>query len=271
MKQSVSKHLSSRWRLLKINFVNTWQSETAYFGDAWGNVLSTTIYTLTYIMFVSIIYSNVKLLAGYNRDEMLFLLFLSQIGFYLMSSLSFANVKNMIIAVNRGSFDLLLVKPLPALFYTSLRKISVISLLRDAVPALFFVALALNWGNLPFALPNILAGIIIMVAGQFAMNGFLFLLGLPVFWFGESSSLFYLGYPFTSSDLPYEGVTGSARLVLGVMIPALIPASLAASVMLGKSSAVAGVTIAVAVAILFMALKSFVWKRALLNYSSASS
>jgi ABC-2 type transport system permease protein len=271
MKRSVSSQIKLRLQLIKINTINSWQIETAYFGDAWGNILSTVAYTITYLIFVSIIYANVTTLAGYTRNEMLFLVLINQISFYSLYSWSFNNIKDMVMDVNDGSFDLLLVKPLPALFYTTFRTISLLTILRDGIPALLFIVLAIDWSTIHLTPLNLLLGIVTFVAGQFAINGFIFILGLPVFWFGQAADLLGLSYPFTSVNLPYEGIGAKLRLGLTLVIPALVPASLTASVLLNKADPWLGVSLAIMAALFLSAAKQWLWQRALLSYTSASS
>jgi ABC-2 type transport system permease protein len=260
-----------RLRLLWINIKNTWQAQTAYFGDSWGNVLSTMVYTLTFFLFVTVIYGNVRTLGGYTRDQMLFFVLINQLSFYLIYAWNFNNVQRLVMDVNRGSFDLLLVKPLPALFYTSTREINLLSMLRDGIPGILFITLAINWHHISIAPQNILLGIVCFMAGQLALNGLFFLLAMPVFWFGQAADLLDLGYSFSSVDLPYEGVSRNIRLGLTLAIPALVPSSLTASVILGKSNPLANTALAVAAAIILILAKNFTWRRALLNYTSASS
>lgn len=260
-----------RLRLLWINTVNTWQAETAYFGDTWGNVLSTVMYTLTYLIFIEVIFTNTKILAGYTRNEMLFLLFIIQINFYLIFTWSYNNVVKMVDDVNLGTFDLILIKPLPALYYTSIRNITLISTLRDAVPSLLIIALVINWSQIHVAPIAVVAGISIIICGQIAMNTFFFLLGLPVFWFGQAADLLGLSYSFMSNNLPFEGLGKPLKLALTSLIPCLLASSFAASVMLGRTDTAKGIIYALFIAIGALIIKTFVWRLALRNYTSASS
>ncbi len=271
MKRSVFNPLQFRLTLLRINIVNTWQTETAHFGDAWGNVISTVMFTITYLVFVTVIYANVDRLAGYTRDEMLFLILIGQVSFYSVYAWSFNNVQTMIQSVNDGSFDMLLAKPLPSLFYTTVRNISILSVLRDGIPAISFVILAINWSQIEVTGLNFLIGVVVFICGQIAINGFLFLMGLPVFWFGQAADILNLSYPFLDMGIPYEGVGQQLRFGLTLLIPSLVPASLVASVMLHKSDPLWGLALAVIAALLLFSFKSWGWRQALKNYTSASS
>jgi ABC-2 type transport system permease protein len=271
MKLSVFSPMTLRLRLLWINLVNTWQSETAYFGDGWGNIFSTVMFTVTYLVFINVIFANVPTLAGYNRNDMLFLLFINQINFYLTYTWSYNNMLRLVQDVNRGSFDLVLIKPLPALFYSSTKELSLLSTLRDGLPTLLIFGLSIQWAHITVSPLNLAAGVVIMLAGQLALNAFFFFLAAPVFWFGQAADIMNLGYPFSSLDLPYEGVTPGIRAVLLTLIPCLIQTALAVSVMVGKTPALLGVGLAIGVAIALTYAKIGLWRLALRHYTSASS
>jgi ABC-2 type transport system permease protein len=259
MRESVFKnYIKTRFDILKLNIINTYQIETAYIGENWGNILSTLFYTVTYIMFVNIIYANVKTFAGYERDGILFLTLIGQISFYIVWGLGITNAKNMIRDVNSGSLDLLLTKPIPSLFYISTRTLSLVSIFRDGFATLLILILSINWNALSFAPMHVFWGIIIFLAGQIAFNAFQFLFALPVFWFGEADQILGVSYTFMG-------------MVLSTIVPVLIGTHVATSVMLGKSDGPIYAAIAISVAILFTSIKAILWKVALRNYSSASS
>jgi ABC-type uncharacterized transport system permease subunit len=146
-----------------------------------------------------------------------------------------------------------------------------LTIMRDGIPSLLFIIVAINWHNIAIAPLNLLIGLIIFIAGQVALSGLLLLIGLPVFWFGQATDTLSLSYPFISVNLPYEGIGAKLKLGLTLVIPALVPASLAASVMLHKSNPWWGLALAVVAAILLTGAKQWGWKRALASYTSASS
>src|SRR3990167_9318864 len=108
--------ISDRAAILKVGIVYTFQQETAYWTNNWANLLSPFFYTLSMVLFIDVIYANVDLVAGYTRNQMLLFLFNGQIAFYT-GWLFHKNLQELIVSVNKGSLDLLLVKPMPSLFY----------------------------------------------------------------------------------------------------------------------------------------------------------
>ena len=265
------KALNLRLNILKINLVNTWQIETAYFSENWGNLLSTVMYTLTFVLFVNVIFANVNELAGYTKNEMLFFSMMAQLNFYLIYFWSFNNVEDMIVDVNKGNLDMVLTKPLPGLFYVSTRRLNALSILRDSIPPLAILITVIDWSTLHFSAWKILAAFLIMIFGQLAMNTFLFLLALPAFKYGEATEFLGLGFPLTGNDIPYEALTKTLRVFFSTVVPAFISAGISASVLLGKTDALTMVLFSFVVATFAMGVKIFTWKWALKSYTSASS
>jgi ABC-2 type transport system permease protein len=260
-----------RMQLLRINLVNSYRQDTAYFWSTWATLLSTLTYTLTYLLFVHVLFANVRTIAGYSQDEVLVFTLIGNLSFYLLFSWSSDNLDLLRNDVNRGDLDLVLTKPLPTLFYISTRHISLLQLLRDAVPPCLILILNIHWSDLAITASSALAGLTVFIAGCLAFHVIQFLLVLPVFWLGESGELAALSYSLSSYDLPYEGFPVTLRRVLTVFLPILISAGLSTSVLLGKSAALPAVAISVAIALVGLVIRQAAWNLALRNYTSASS
>lgn len=260
-----------RVRVLGINIVNTYREETAYFANNWANVISTTVYTFTYLAFVHILYSNVTTIAGYTRDEMLFFTLVGQFNFYTLFSWSDGNLSNLIQDVNRGNLDLILTRPLPHLFYVSTRRITLVRLIRDSLVPIVAVYIVINWNTITLEVHNVLAGLVVMVSGLISFHVVQFYLALPVFWKGEAQQVFNMSYVLFNQDIPYEGYPLTLRTALTVLVPIITATALTTSVMLGKTDAPLMAGIAVCVALVALLLRRAGWRMALRNYSSASS
>lgn len=103
------------------------QIESASLFNSWGNVGSTVFYAITYILFVDVIFSNINQFAGYSRNDVLMLMILTQSNFFIMHMWSSPNINTLIENVRNGRFDLILAKPIPSIFYSSIREIRLMS------------------------------------------------------------------------------------------------------------------------------------------------
>jgi hypothetical protein len=114
--------LKANIKLLKRLIISNWQYETAYFTSNIFATLSPVVYTLSFLLFISVVFQNVSSIAGYSKDEMLFLFFVGQLSFY---SFSFWSEGGVIIEkyVNNGNLDYILTRPVSSIFFVTMHKI----------------------------------------------------------------------------------------------------------------------------------------------------
>jgi len=270
------ENIRERFVILKANFLYSLYQDLAYRFNNWGNIISATTYSLITLVFVNIIYSNTKSIAGYSKDEILFMMLISQISFLLTWIFSMNNIQDLIGSVNSGELDLVLTKPVPSLFYVTFKNINAYNAIRDYLLGGFAMALAIQWTNIHITPLSFILGIIILICGFISSHVVHFIAALPVFWLGESSSIldlfFYIDYDFVHG-LPYEGFKFNRflQVFLSTVIPFLLASGLSTSVMLGKSNTSTSVILSMLVCIVALKIKSLLWNIAIKNYTSASS
>jgi len=245
------KAFSKRLSILVATTKFTYQIETAFRTNNWANVLSTCFYTLSQILFINVLYVNVKLIAGYSKDEMLLFMFIGQVGYYI-SWLFHANLLELIQDVNKGTLDTLLIKPVPSLFYITFKKIRLFSVVRDCLP------------------PLIVLGLLGITCAHIVH----LLSALPVFWLGESESILNLSQEFEyniGKVIPFEGFGNNFKLVFTTIVPVMISAGVATSVILMKLPIFPTLIWVVIITILALIVRQWIWKFALRTYTSASS
>lgn len=264
--------ISERLHILKINTINSYLAQTAYFFENIASVGSTTFYTVSTLIFLKVIYSNVNSFAGYTENEMLLILFLAQVNFYTDNIWSRNNVQGLIENVRTGHLDLILVKPIPSLFFITFNNISLINRLKDGLVNVIILAIVVNWSEFHTSLWLVIAGILIFIFGQIAWHCFTFLFALPVFFLGQSNQVFHIGNTFAqTNNIPYEGFGTKLRFAFTTFVPNLIAVQMTVSVILGKSNPLFMILFSFSVAVVFLLLKHIGWIISLRNYSSASS
>jgi ABC-2 type transport system permease protein len=267
------KAISKRSSILLANIKFTYQIETAFHVNNWANVLSTCFYTLSMILFINVLYSNVKLVAGYSKDEMLLFMFIGQAGYYL-SWLIHSNLEELIFDVNKGRLDMLLIRPVPSLFYVTFKKVRLFSIIRDCLPPMIVLAFAINWTKLPLSVDTFLGGFFVTLLGIICVHVVHFFATIPVFWLGESRNILNFSQEFEynlGKVIPFEGFNKNFQLFFVAIIPVMISAGLATSVILGKTPAIPAIIISLIVTCLSLVMRQLVWKMALQRYTSASS
>jgi ABC-2 type transport system permease protein len=272
--QVFKEYIEERVVVLSATLKFTLQKESAYVLSNWASLLSTTVYTLAMLLFIHIIYGNVKTIAGYTKNDMLIFFLIGQLAYYLTASISFDPMREMILAVNRGDLDLILTKPIPSLFYVIVREVKLLSALRDGIPPTLAILIAINWHEFhptPLALA---IGIIVFICGLICMHVFQFLASVPVFWLGESSKILHLAFDIYSgggSLIPLEGMIGSLRFILSSILPVMIVTAFTSSVILHKSDPFLLLLWSLVVACISLVVMNVVWSEALRHYTSASS
>ncbi|MBI2103487.1 ABC-2 family transporter protein [Candidatus Woesebacteria bacterium] len=275
MNLSESKEaLSIRWRIIKANTKYSISESLAYTGNNWGSLASTIIFMITFLIFISAIYGNVKSIAGYSYSEMLIFVLVAQINFYLTWGFSIPNVVKLGEGVKTGELDLYLTKPIPHLWFVTFRKIDLVLLFSNATPSLIpLVYLLIKNFDLHITLYNILSGIAIIILGQIFLHCFQFILLLGAFWAGEARGFELLMYQLGNYNepIPFEGYPVNLRYLGFILLPVILHTALSTSFLLGKTTSIELFLLGVGATILALIAKNFVWRLALRQYSSASS
>lgn len=268
------KTLVQRFNIVKASSVFAFRKEVAYSGNNWAGIISTTFYTLSMLLFVDIIFGNTKQIAGYSHNEMLFYFFMGQLTYYSNWHLAMINIHDLITDVNKGNLDMVLIKPVPALFYLSTRNIGGFRMATDALPPTLAIIFSINWSSLSILPANLIYGIFIFLFGSICLYVFQFLAALPVFWLGESESIVDLaGFigAGSGSMIPLEGFSRPLQITFGTIVPILIATGFSTSAILGKTDAFPLFIWSFIIAIVFTNIRSLAWKYAIKNYTSASS
>ncbi len=265
---------SIRWKIIRANTRYSAQESVAYAANNWGSLASTVIFMITFLVFVSAIYGNVKTIAGYSYSEMLVFVFVAQINFYLTWGFSLPNVLKLGQGVKIGELDLYLTKPIPHLWFVTFRKIDLVLLFSNAIPSLIpLMYLLIKNYNLHLTFQNFFVGIVMIILGQIFLHCFQFILLLGSFWTGESRGFELLTYQLGNYNepIPFEGYPADFRNWGFVILPVIFHTALTSSYLLGKTTSMSLFLLVLSATIIALMAKNLVWKLALRQYSSASS
>jgi len=246
----------------------------AYAANNYGAMLSTFIYTMTYLVFIDAIFNKVKTIAGYSYGEILLLLLLAQMAFYLTYTFSSASINVLAENVKNGNLDLWLTRPVPILWFVSVQKINLNGLIMDGIPAIIVVSMVLS-KNIDFSVTttNLVAGILVMIVGLIICHCFQFMMNTSCFWVGENRNMRNLIFEMVTfgDSIPFEGYSANFQKFGFLFLPPMITSALATSVLLGKSDWQVYLPIVSTIMVVFLWLNMKVWEIALKHYSSASS
>jgi len=263
-----------RWKIVKANTMYSLQESVAYTANNWGSLASTFIFMVTFLIFVTAIYGNVKSIAGYSYSEMLVFVFIAQVNYYLTWGFSLPNVVKLGRGVKTGELDMYLTKPIPHLWFVTFRKIDLALLFSNAFPSLIpLIYLLIKNYNLQIGFGNFILGVTMIIFGQIFLHCFQFILLLGAFWSGEARGFELLAYQLGNYNepIPFEGYPANFRNWGFVILPVIFHTALTASYLLGKTANLSLFLLVLGATIIALLVKNFVWKLALRQYSSASS
>ena len=114
--KKIFQDLKSRIGLFNTILKSNAMLEFAYIGSGFANVFSTLGYTIIQIFFVDVIFSNVNTIASYSKNDMIFLIILSQISFYGFGQVVLNN-SDIPSQIRTGKINKTLTMPVPSLFF----------------------------------------------------------------------------------------------------------------------------------------------------------
>ena len=276
MKQlGFKKALKMRWKIVTSCTMFGLRESLAYSLNNWGNLLSMIVYMTTYLIFLDVLFGRVKMIAGYSYAEMLFFTLIIQINFYLLNIITQSNTERLDQSINTGELDLWLVKPVPALWFVTFRKINLGELLFSAFPATIplLIIMADKWSSLQMPIGGVIAGILCILLGQIIIHCFVFIIAMTAFFTGEGKYARNMSIELAmfGDTIPFEGYPKFMKYIGLTIVPFMVQTLLAVSYFLGKNTNYYYLIYVFGLAVFFLWFKTAAWRFALRHYSSASS
>ena len=275
MKLLEFKHyLKIRWVIIKLAIKNALNIDMAYAFDKWARILSSVVFTLSFIFYNNIIFANTDLLAGYTLDQMLLFLLFGQFSFYTYAFIFFENLRVIEQRIHTGSLDMILTKPLPSLFYNLFYKLPIFGFIVEALPPILVSIFVINWANLNINPLTFLAALAINFIGILIVQIFSSYAIIAGFWLAKTQNLLDFTWVFEYNAgrvIPFEGFSRFFQFVFLTIIPVSVSTGLSTSVALGKTPVFTGFLICIHIFIGLILFQKYLWNLGLKNYTSASS
>ncbi len=258
--------------LIRIAFTEQVRAERAYLGNFWFGMLTKLAYNAMFILFIDQLFHRVGQLGDFTKNEFLFVYLVSQFGFYVCYYGIFFPLKKLIMQVRNGSFDLMLLKPVPHRAFLYISGMSAFELLLTALPSLLILGGLIDWGQIHVSAASVALGLTVWCSGIIISNTVLLLLTLPVFKNGDATDSLDVYYSITPmAQQPYSKLPSAMQIAALVIFPQIIIAGATSEVLLMKGDML-GVTVTAGVAaIIAIVVAEVAWRYALRNYTSASS
>ena len=172
--------------------------------------------------------------------------------------------------IRTGLFDYVLLKPLDAQLYVSIREFRVWSLV-DLLTGGGLVAWSGWSGGAEASAHSIALFFVAMLAGFAVVMAFWFILGTTTFWFIKVDNIFVIfDSLFQTARWPITVYPGGIRILLTFVVPVAWAVTMPAAALAGKMEARA-LWLALLVPALFVTVSRIFWKIGIRHYSGASA
>lgn len=272
--KSTLKQIQLRLVLLQASLVYMFKVETAYALNNILSVVGTLVFGISQVVFANIVFFNIDTLGGLNKDQMLLFFLLSQYNFVINDSFLSRNLYGLVNSVNNGNLDLVLIRPLPSLFYVSTKELSIINFIRSAVVGAAIYYFIIDWSNVGLGPINFVFGLIVMFIGIYLLYFFQFLTAIPVFISGQSGNLLDFSYVFDyrlGRMVPFDALSKPLKVFFSSVIPVLVGTGITISVMIGNSDPIEVLQFLIPVTLIAILVQNLIWRKMLRIYTSASS
>lgn len=245
-------------------------NELQYRANFWINLLQSSLSLVSALAGMGVVFYHTDALAGWEPMELLALL-----GIYFLMS-GFINtfvqpsMERFLRDIRQGTFDFVLTKPRDAQLLTSIRRISIWSLLDVLLGAgvLVFALVRLGRG---LDVAQVIGFLVVLAAGAVIVYSFWLMLGTIAFWFVKVENILVVFQSmYQAGRWPVSIYPAALRVLLTFLVPVAFAVTVPAEAIIGRLtwSSLAG-SLALALAI-FVAARLF-WQYGVRSYSGASA
>lgn len=265
--RSVRKHL----RVYRKYFTQFWKSRMVYKGDFLIGSFSQLINLGTSLAFLTLIFTQVEAINGWNFNEMLFL---AGVGGFIMNvhHVFFFNIFHLEDYVVDGKMDRFLVRPLNPLFQVYADSVSDNNLSKIIANAALIVYAGSQLSVNLLTLGNIAYGAAVLASGIMVFAATYITFATTSFWTGRSRSAIWLifrlseyrRYPFGIYALPIQAILVTA-------IPLAFASFFPTTFFLERNTWRIWQYLSIAAGPVLFTLAYIFWRYGLSNYSSTGS
>lgn len=258
---------------LKRTFILELKETIAYPASFWMVILTIPLYAVIQIVFLETIYGQTSNFVGYTKYEAYILfgtfMMVQAIAHILFYS-RLRTLKELIRGDGQESFDLALTKPIDAQIFTTLGRFSFGSIIPFFV-TVFIVTYGMIHQPQVLGIFNLAAYVFIVLIGVLISYLVLLFFSTCLFWFPElqmADALWehVVGFGQYPSRL-YRGIAG---VLLNVVVPVTLMASIPVEFLLGKHPFSMFIMYAAITVLLFLLTRLF-WQFAIRSYSGSGS
>lgn len=234
------------------------------------NTLFNIVWTIVQITFISFLFYSTSSIKGWSMYEVMLLFGIDELIFPLFTSLALSSLNRVEEYVLQGTMDYILIKPINAQFYVSLRHINFFQI----SPMIFGISIVIYCVeklHISISITKLFLLILLIFIGVWILYSVYLICVTFTFKFVKASFLRNIVLSFVGCMVyPLDIYSGIFRIIITVVIPVGIIVDFPTR-MLVKGLSYNNLLYALLIASLFSLISSIAWKRGIRNYRSASS
>jgi ABC-2 type transport system permease protein len=245
-------------------------SELQYRANFWINLLQSALGLLSALAGMGVVFYHTDALAGWQPMELLALLGIYFLMSGFINTLVQPSMERFLTDIRQGTFDFVLTKPRDAQLLTSIRRISIWSLM-DVLLGVGVLAIALLRLGRGFSILQALGFLLVLLAGAVIVYSFWLMLATTAFWFVNVENILVVFQSmYQAGRWPVSIYPTTLRMLLTFLVPVAFAVTVPAEAAIGRLTwtTLAG-SLALALAI-FTAARLF-WQRGVRSYAGASA
>lgn len=223
-----------------------------------------------FVLMIQTIFAHTNSLAGWSKPQMLILLSLSRLIEGLMETLFINNFADLPQTIQKGTFDFLLTKPLPAQWQAAFKRITIYNFGNVLAGTILLVYALVNYH--PFlTFTTVVATIFLGLIGMSLYYSVLIITASLGFWLERFQAFWAINHLISEPlTIPFDIFPRTMRIPLTYILPIAFVVFVPAQALTGRLH-VWQIPVAILIAAIFLLLANAVWRAGLRRYSSASS
>lgn len=257
-------------RLLCVFAKYSLMSQLEYRLNFIAGVAVETGWMLIKLLYVAVVYRAGVRIGVLTADHILLFIgtYVLMTGFYMLYYTNFTSLSGM---VREGELDMYLVKPVSLQFMVTLRRLDISLLLPDFIAGIFMIAAGWRRAGLPVSAGTIAGFLFFLLCGNLLTYSLFLLPNLLCFWIVSTRGIADLTAAVWDFNNMPQLIYGKWMQRIGTfLLPVFVITNFPGLFLMGQLSPLM-MAWGVIAPVLFFFLSRAVWKRAVRNYSSASS
>ena len=244
--------------------------EMEYRSNFFANILNTASSVGFALLTLQVFFFQTDEIGGWTFEQVLVLLGVFNALEGVVEMVLRPNIGRIVQHIRKGTFDLILTKPVDSQFYLSFRHI-VFWPMTDVLLGFGLVGYAAVAMGIPITAVNVLLFLLLFGAGVLTLYAIWMILMTMSFWFVKVENLTFLfSSLFETARFPVQVYKGWLRLLLTFVFPVAVLTTFPAAAFTGQLT-LGQAFISLIVMIVLLTVARLFWKTALRHYTSASS